>query len=138
MQELLLKFTKNLVKLWTMWKWPNIKLPTKENGKFDMYGKIIQEKESDLGCESTGFVIDVWFSVSSSLWGSRAWMGIVLLTLVLEKWTRFSKKNLIVLDFSGVYLSFQVYKVWYADYFFCTGVDLLLVKMLSWVCNTEV
>ena len=67
MQELLLKFTKNLVKLWTMRKWPNIKLPTKENGKFDMYGKIIQEKESDLGCESTGFVIDVWFSVSSSL-----------------------------------------------------------------------
>ena len=32
-----------------------------KNGKFDMYGKIIQEKESDLGCESTGFVIDVWF-----------------------------------------------------------------------------
>ena len=26
-----------------------------------MYGKIIQEKESDLGCESTGFVTDVWF-----------------------------------------------------------------------------
>ena len=26
-----------------------------------MYGKIIQEKESELGCESPGFVIDVWF-----------------------------------------------------------------------------
>ena len=42
------------------------------------------------------------FSVSSSLWGSRARMGIVLLTLVLEKWTGFSTKNLIVLVFFAV------------------------------------
>ena len=41
-------------------------------------------------------------------------------------------------QFFRVYLSFQVYKVWYADCFFCTCVILLLVKMLSWVCNTEV
>ena len=66
-------------------------------------GKLYKRKRVTWDVKAPVLSLMFGFSVSSS---SRARMGIVLLALS---------------DFSGVYLSFQVYKVW------CTSVDILLV-----------